>query len=56
MQNNDWYISDVPKATTTSLKYMYGPQYKKTWAVTFDFQQLGILTSVDSDEPMQSPF
>ena len=28
---------------------------KKIWAVTGDFQQCGILTSVDSDEPMQPP-
>ena len=26
------------------------------WAVTCDFQQYGILTSVDSDEPVQPPF
>ena len=26
------------------------------WAVTCDFQQCGILTSVDSDEPVQPPF
>ena len=26
------------------------------WAVTFDFQQCGILTSVDSDEHVQPPF
>ena len=26
------------------------------WAVTRDFQQCGILTSVDSDQPVQSPF
>ena len=26
------------------------------WAVTWDFQQCGILTSVDSDEPKQTPF
>ena len=26
------------------------------WAVTHDFQQCGILTSVDSDEPAQPPF
>ena len=26
-----------------------------TLAVTCDFQQCGILTSVDSDEPVQSP-
>ena len=25
-------------------------------ALTFDFQQCGILTSVDSDEPLQPPF
>ena len=28
----------------------------KIWAVTCDFQQCGILTSVDSDEPVQPPF
>ena len=27
-----------------------------TWAVTWDFQQCGILTSVDSGEPVQPPF
>ena len=26
------------------------------WAVTHDFQQCGILTSVDSDEPVQPTF
>ena len=26
------------------------------WAVTCDFQQCGILTSVDSDEPVQPDF
>ena len=26
------------------------------WALTCDFQQCGILTSVDSDEPVQPPF
>ena len=26
------------------------------WAATWDFQQCGIFTSVDSDEPVQSPF
>ena len=26
------------------------------WAVTCDFQQCGILTCVDSDEPLQPPF
>ena len=26
------------------------------WAVTGDFQQCDILTSVDSDEPVQPPF
>ena len=26
------------------------------WAVTWDFQQCGILTSVDSDKPVQPPF
>ena len=30
-------------------------QYKN-WAATCDFQQCGILTSVDSDEPKQPPF
>ena len=27
-----------------------------TWAVTWDFQQCGILTSLDSDQPVQPPF
>ena len=26
------------------------------WAMTFDFQQCGILTSADSDKPVQTPF
>ena len=30
--------------------------YHNILAVTFDFQQCGILTSVESDEPVQSPF
>ena len=29
---------------------------KHNWAMTCDFQQRGILTSVDSDEPVQPPF
>ena len=29
---------------------------KHIWAVTRDFKQCGILTSVDSDEPVQPPF
>ena len=29
---------------------------KKNWAVTWDFQQFDILTSVDSDEPVQPSF
>ena len=29
---------------------------KHNWAATCDFQQCGILTSVDSDEPVQPPF
>ena len=29
---------------------------KLIWAATCDFQQCGILTSVDSDEPVQPPF
>ena len=39
------------------LKYVtctFSPTIK--WAVTCDFQQCGILTSVDSDEPVQLPF
>ena len=30
--------------------------YINIWAATCDFQQCGILTSVDSDEPVQPPF
>ena len=29
---------------------------KKKRAATCDFQQCGILTSIDSDQPMQAPF
>ena len=29
---------------------------RHNWAVTCDFQPCGILTSVDSDEPLQPPF
>ena len=29
---------------------------KRKWAVTWDFQQCGILTCVDSNEPVQPPF
>ena len=29
---------------------------KAIWAATYDFQQCGILTWIDSDEPVQSPF
>ena len=35
----------------------YKPNFNKNiWAVTWDFQQCGILTNVDSDEPVVSPF
>ena len=30
--------------------------YHKNWASALDFQQSGILTSVDSDEHVQPPF
>ena len=30
--------------------------FNHQWAVTCAFQQCGILTSVDSDEPVQPPF
>ena len=33
-----------------------GFTWKNIWAVTCDLQQCGILTSVDSDEPVQTPF
>ena len=29
--------------------------YQNIWAVTCDFQQCGILTSVDPDKPVQPP-
>ena len=35
---------------------MQKAQFKNKWAVTCDFQQCGILTSVDSDESVQPPF
>ena len=37
----------------TLFKKLY---FALNWAVACDFQQCGILTSVDSDEPMQPPF
>ena len=30
--------------------------FKQKWAATCDFQQCGILTSVDSDKPVQPPY
>ena len=30
--------------------------YKRQMSMTCDFQQCGILTCVDSDEPVQPPF
>ena len=33
-----------------------GSRGRIIWAVTCDFQQCGILTSVDSDEHVQPPF
>ena len=29
--------------------------FMRIWAATHDFQQCGILTSVDSDEPLKPP-
>ena len=40
---------------TGSSRECWNTQNNHIWAVTCDFQQCGILTSVDSDEPMQSP-
>ena len=34
----------------------YPHKYKNNFAATCDFQQCGILTSVDSEEPVQLPF
>ena len=41
-----------------STKNYYNTDMKvhNNWAVTHDFQQCGILTSVDSEEPVQPPF
>ena len=36
--------------------FQYDKGLEIIWAVTYDFQQCGILTSVDSDEPVQPPF
>ena len=32
------------------------PERLEVWAMTCDFQQCGVLTSVDSDKPVQPPF
>ena len=32
------------------------PSFSHNWTMTHDFQQCGILTCVDSDEPVQPPF
>ena len=39
-----------------SFEWVVTCQIDKIWAVTCDFQQYGILTSVDSDESVQAPF
>ena len=36
--------------------HWYEMQVKINWTATCDFQLLGILTSVDSDEPVHPPF
>ena len=38
------------------LKPLPHEHQNKIWAVAWDFQQFDILTSVDSDEPVQPPF
>ena len=41
----------APRSTGSAPKTIWPP----LWAATCDFQQCGILTSVDSDEPVQPP-
>ena len=45
-----------PPDKSAYLKVFFSYYSTKLWAVTCDFQQCDILTSVDSDEPVQSPF
>ena len=49
---------ETEKVTKTSMVLNAALQdmCKQTWAATCDFQQRGILTSVDSEEPVQPPF
>ena len=42
--------------TCTCVCYEFYMYVKYIWAATCDFQQCGIYTSVDSDEPVQPPF
>ena len=44
-----------PLCFVDHLNYLCYPQHM-IWAATCDFQQCGILTSVDSDKPVQPPF
>ena len=41
---------------TSTVQQIQRPQHYYNWAATCEFQQCGILTSVDSNEPVQPPF
>ena len=47
---------DLRAMTTLGPRTLLSTLLKCMWAMTCDFQQCGILTSVDSDEPVQHPF
>ena len=49
----DWLVKHSQLKRTRCDKWI---EWNFKWAVTCDFQQCGILTSVDSDEPVQPPF
>ena len=53
------FFTCMPRFLTCQLHKFYSwwiRIFKCKWAVACDFQQCGILTCVDSDEPLQPPF
>ena len=47
--------ADSPNNEIVTYVFTSGNEGKFKWAATCNFQQCGILTSVDSDEPVQPP-
>ena len=50
------FWSNLNLFTRFALAFRLIQKYYNNWATTCDFHQCGILTSVDSDEPVQPPF